>query len=140
MQAKNEGGRLVCANVYGLCWSLGLLARMECAALCSYLNVQPCQGFYTKQVFQSAGSTVVSSYCSPADLAKIIKLPAVAGLWMWESHMRFPSLASARRHLQAGQAATALASSGGRYGSPLASTAQAMRASLLARTTVTILW
>ena len=27
-------------------------ARMECAALCSYLNVQPCQEFYTKQVFQ----------------------------------------------------------------------------------------
>ena len=66
MQAKNEGDRLVCANVYGLCWSLGLLARMECAALRSYLNVQPYQGFYTKQVFQSAGSDrcVISLFAS----------------------------------------------------------------------------
>jgi hypothetical protein len=29
--------RLVCANVYGLCWSKELRARMECAALSSHL-------------------------------------------------------------------------------------------------------
>jgi hypothetical protein len=32
--------RLVCANVYGLCWSGSLLARMECAALFSPLVIQ----------------------------------------------------------------------------------------------------
>jgi hypothetical protein len=31
---------------------------------------------------------------------KIIQLVVAAGLQMWESRMRFPSLASARRHLQ----------------------------------------
>ena len=39
-QAKNDGDRLVCANVYGLCWSTRLLAMMECAALSSYLARQ----------------------------------------------------------------------------------------------------
>src|SRR5882724_10876853 len=32
--------KLVCANVYGLCWSESLLARMECAALFSPLVIQ----------------------------------------------------------------------------------------------------
>src|SRR5260370_41098901 len=32
--------KLVCANVYGLCWSESLLARMECAALSSPLVIQ----------------------------------------------------------------------------------------------------
>src|SRR5713226_613791 len=60
---------------------------------------------------------------------------------MWESRMRFPSLASARRHLQASQAVAAPANIGGRYGSFLASTAQAMRASLFAKATAaTLLW
>jgi len=36
-QAKNEGDRLVCANVYGLGWRTKLLALMECAAPSSYL-------------------------------------------------------------------------------------------------------
>src|SRR6202790_5704432 len=31
---------LVCANVYGLCWSESLLGRMECAALFSPLVIQ----------------------------------------------------------------------------------------------------
>ena len=44
-QAKSEGGWLVCANVYGLCWSEALLARMECAALSSYLSGQPSKTF-----------------------------------------------------------------------------------------------
>jgi hypothetical protein len=37
---KSERDRLVCANVYGLCWSSSLLARMECAALFSPLVIQ----------------------------------------------------------------------------------------------------
>ena len=53
--------------------------------------------------------------------------------------MRFPSLASARRHLQASQAVAMLANSGGRYGSSLASTAQAILANLLARATAAAL-
>jgi hypothetical protein len=36
-QAKNEGDRLVCANVYGRHWRTKLLALMECAAPSSYL-------------------------------------------------------------------------------------------------------
>ena len=32
-QAKNDGDRLVCANVYGLDWSVFFRALMECAAL-----------------------------------------------------------------------------------------------------------
>jgi len=40
-KAKNEGDRLVCANVFGLYWSTRLLAMMECAALSSYLVRQP---------------------------------------------------------------------------------------------------
>src|SRR5260370_26062926 len=32
--------RSVCANVFGLCWSGSLLARMECAALFSPLVIQ----------------------------------------------------------------------------------------------------
>ena len=39
-EAKNESDRLVCANVYGLCWSTKLLASMECAAPSSYLVMQ----------------------------------------------------------------------------------------------------
>lgn len=44
-QAKNEGDRLVCANVFGLHWSTRLLAMMECAALSSYLVRQPGKTF-----------------------------------------------------------------------------------------------
>jgi hypothetical protein len=44
-QAKNEGDRLVCANVFGLHWSTRLLAMMECAALSSYLVRQPRKAF-----------------------------------------------------------------------------------------------
>jgi hypothetical protein len=55
--------------------------------------------------------------------------------------MRFPILASASRHLQASYAVATSASIGGRYGSFLASTAQAMRASLLAKATAaTLRW
>src|ERR1039458_9517474 len=60
---------------------------------------------------------------------------------MWKSRMRFPSLASARRHLQASQAASKLVKVGGWYCSSFASTAQAILASLLAKATATtLLW
>jgi integrase len=39
-QAKSEGDRVVCANVFDLWWSVRLLARMECATPSSYLTVQ----------------------------------------------------------------------------------------------------
>ena len=55
--------------------------------------------------------------------------------------MRFPSLASARRHLPASYAVAAPTTTGGRWGSFLASTAPAMRASLFAKATAaTLLW
>ena len=44
-QAKNEGDRLVCANVYGLSLEHRLLALMECAAPSSYLVRQPGKTF-----------------------------------------------------------------------------------------------
>jgi hypothetical protein len=44
-QAKNESDRMVCANVFGLCWSIKLLALMECAARSSYLVIQPWKAF-----------------------------------------------------------------------------------------------
>ena len=44
-QAKNEGDRMVCANVFGLRWSTKLLALMECAARSSYLVIQPWKAF-----------------------------------------------------------------------------------------------
>lgn len=46
---------------------------------------------------------------------------------------------SAKRQLQAGISAGTVTSNGGRYGSPLNSTAHAIRASLLARATATTL-
>src|SRR6202051_1096814 len=51
-----------------------LLAMMECAALCSSLNRQPCKGYFAPQVSRVPGSTVVPSPCSPADLAGNHKL------------------------------------------------------------------
>jgi hypothetical protein len=44
-KAKNEGDRLICANVFGLHWSTELLAMMECAAPSSYLVRQPEETF-----------------------------------------------------------------------------------------------
>ena len=73
-QAKSGGGVLVCANVYGLCWSVLLLAMMECAALCSSLNRQSCEDCFTPQVWRAPGSTVEPSHYSPADLAGKHKL------------------------------------------------------------------
>jgi hypothetical protein len=85
---------LVCANVFGLCWRGFLRAMMECAALCSSLSRQSCEDFFTPQVWRAPGLTVESSHCSSADLAgNHNSVVVVAGLRMWESRMRFPSLA-----------------------------------------------
>jgi hypothetical protein len=118
-----------------------LRAMMECTALSPSLRKQSCKDFFTLQVSRAPGLTVESSHCSPADLAGNHNSVVVAGLRMWESRMRFPSLAEARRHLQASQAAPGLINTGGRYASFFASTAQAIRASLLASaTTETLGW
>jgi len=54
-------------------------------------------GCFRLQVSGAPGSTVVPSQGSPANLTGILKesnqLAVVAGLQMWESQMRFPSLA-----------------------------------------------
>jgi hypothetical protein len=71
-----------------------LLAMMECAALSSFLSRQSCEDFFTPQVWRAPGLTVESSHCSSADLAgNHNSVVVVAGLRMWESRMRFPSLA-----------------------------------------------
>jgi hypothetical protein len=74
-QAKSESGRLVCANVYGLCWRGFLRAMMECATLCSSLSRQSCEDFFAPQVSRAPGSTVEPSHCSPADLAEKSNTP-----------------------------------------------------------------
>ena len=112
MQAKNEGDRLVCANVCGLRWSIQLLTRMECAALlfkrAALLGLLHKAGFSERRVRPLCPLSVRQQ----AWQENHFKFPAVAGLRMWESRQRFPSLASARRHLQASQAALV----GGREG------------------------
>ena len=112
---------------------------MECAALCSSLNSQPDEGCFTPQVSRTPGSTVEPSHCSPADLAGNHKVRSRS--WAVDVGIAeaISKPGSARRHLQASQAATALGSAGGWYGSFLASTAQAMRASLLASATAATL-
>jgi hypothetical protein len=70
-----------------------LLAMMECAALSSFLNSQSCEDFFTPQVWRAPGLTVEPSHCSPADLAGNHNSVVAAGLRMWKSRMRFPSLA-----------------------------------------------
>src|SRR5271163_4318332 len=69
---------------------------MRCVLLPISLAVL--KDFFRIRVFRAPGSTVVPSHCSPADLAGKYELVIVAGLRMWESHARFPSLAKARRH------------------------------------------
>src|ERR1039457_2056861 len=77
---------------------------MGCAALSSFLITLPLKAFSGYRFSRAPGSTVVPSHGSPANLAGISKLRSVAvvGLQMWESRLRFPSLAlCARRHVQA---------------------------------------
>ncbi len=116
-----------------------LLAMMECAALSSFLNSQSCEDFFTPQVSRAPGLTVGPSHYSPADLAGNLKLRSRRWAVDVGIAQRFPSLA--RRHLQASQAVAGPINTRGRYTSLFASTAQAMRASLLASaTTATLGW
>ena len=139
LQAKNDGDGLVCANVSGLFVSYCSWHLMECAALASYLVTQS-RTTLTSTRFRERR---VRPFCHLIVRQQtwreiIIQSAAVAaGLRLWESRMRFPSPAPfARRQLQAG---SSLASNGGRYASPFASTAHAMRASLLAKATAATL-
>jgi hypothetical protein len=109
---------------------------MECAALCSSLTRQSCEDFFAPQVSRAPGLTVGPSHYLPADLAGNLKLRSRRWAVDVGIAQRFPSLAPARRHLQASQAAAGLVNTGGRYASSLASTAQAMRANLLAKETL----
>ncbi len=133
-QAKSEGDRLVCANVFDLCWSLRLLARMECAALCSYLVLQSQNRLLATSGLQSAGFDrcvislfasrpwqKTSLYCSSSGVADVGIACAIS------------KPGSTRRHLQLCHAVILSANKAGRYSSPFASTAQAVRANLLAR-------
>ena len=144
LQAKNEDDGLVCANVSGLFVSSGSWHLMECAALASYLVTQS-RATLTSTRFRERR---VRPFChlivrQQTWRENLIHSAAVAaGLRLWESRKRFPSLASlARRQLQASPSAptTSATSNGGRYASPFASTAHAMRAILLARATATTL-
>src|SRR5258705_6663840 len=58
--------KLVCANVYGLCWSESLLARMECAALSSPLVIQSRERLLPVTGLESAGfhRCAISSFAS----------------------------------------------------------------------------
>jgi hypothetical protein len=133
LQAKNEDDGMVCANVFGLFVSSGSWHLMECAALASYLISKSRTTYSGLQVSRAPGSTVLPSHCSPANLAGNPNSCSSrrGGLRLWESRKRFPRLASfARRQLQASSSAptTSAASNGGRYASPFARTAHAMRA------------
>ena len=111
---------------------------MECAALSSCLISQP-RGLVRVTGLESAGFTIFAIFLFASRPGMNLVKSVAAGLRLWESRERFPSLAPARRQLQAGASAGTVTSSGGRYGSPLNSTAHAMRASLLARATATTL-
>src|ERR1700757_3912093 len=64
---------------------------MRCALV--LISFAALVGIFRIQVSGAPGSTVVPSHGSPANLAGISKLRAVAvGLQMWESLQRFPSL------------------------------------------------
>src|SRR6266481_658192 len=99
--SENENDRVVCANVFGLRWSTKLLALMECAARSSYLVMQPWKAFPVYRFRERRVRPLCHLIVRQQTWQKIINSAVAAGLSMWESRMRFPSLASARRHLQA---------------------------------------
>lgn len=116
-QAKSESDRLVRANVFDLCWSLRLLARMECAALSPYLIKQSWKRLLPTSGLESAGfdRCAISLFASRPGRKQTTCYSGVAvELRMWESRTRFPSLALPRRHLQVHQAAIVSAIRAGR--------------------------
>ena len=103
---------MVCANVYGLCWSESLLARMECAALFSPLVIQSREtasgyGFGERRVRPLCHLLIRQQTWQETTISQV-----VAGLLPYR-----PTREADR-------------------GPFLASTAQAMRASLLANATL----
>jgi hypothetical protein len=91
---------------------------MECAALSSYLVWQPQRAFPVLQVSRAPGSTILPSLFASRPGQMLCEFQfdysVVAGLRLWESRKRFPSLAfHARRQLQTHPTAEP-ASSGGR--------------------------
>src|ERR1700739_289022 len=81
----------------------GHAMEMRCALV--LITFPASEGVFRVSGFKSAGSTVVPSHLSPADLAitkKSYSSAVVVGLRLWESRMRFPSLwFFPRRQLQA---------------------------------------
>jgi hypothetical protein len=95
LQAKNEDRVKVYANVSGLggVMDSGHAMEMRCALV--LISLAASEGLFRISGFKSAGSTVVPSHLSPADLAitkKSYPSVVVVGLRLWESRMRFPSL------------------------------------------------
>ena len=87
-QAKNEADRQVCANVFGLSWSTVLLARMECAALSSYLSGQPSKTFsHSRFRKRRVGPLCHLAFASKPGRRK--QNTVAAGLRMWESRSDF---------------------------------------------------
>src|SRR5271166_6541941 len=84
---------LVCANVYGFCWSIKLRARMECAAFSSHLvwqssktsshngfrerRVRPfCHLVFRKQTWQENIKPSSSSWAADVEIA--LRFPSLA--------------------------------------------------------------
>src|SRR5260370_11657592 len=103
LQAKNESDIVGLRECIRPLCELLLWPLMECAALLSYLITQAFKPFPVFRFQERRVRPLCHRHGSPANLAGIKELfSAAAGLWLWESQMRFPSLASlARRQLQA---------------------------------------
>src|SRR6185437_14686427 len=99
---------------------------MECAALRSPLTGS-LKGLFRFRVWGVPGSIVVPSHRSPADLAGFVVAGCRCG-----NRWRFPRLSLDGRHLQTGEV-------GRPIDVALASAAHAMRASLVASATPTML-
>jgi hypothetical protein len=87
---------------------------MECAALTSYLVRQSWKTSSGYRFRERRVRPLCHLMVRQQTWQKIINSVVAAGLEMWESRRRFPSLASARRHLQASQAAATSTNTGGR--------------------------
>ena len=120
---------------------------MRCAVVLTSYTAS--EGLFRLTGFESAGFDRCAISCSPADLADIGKVRSVSSRRRWSAIVGIAHAisksgvlrqASIEGHLC--QTATALAANtGGRYVSPFANRAQAMRANLLAKaTTATLQW
>jgi hypothetical protein len=90
LQAKNE------SDVYGLCWRSDLLAWMECAAPSSYLVTRPwkaVEGYRFQERRDRPLCHLMVRQQTWQDFENSDLSAVGAGVQMWESRMRFPSLA-----------------------------------------------